>query len=177
VGEALEYVLVTLLSREAERYKESLFGEWEQQFDDMKQEIVRISHEKENELLNSQEEESESGTKEEPSKSAEAVANGGDQKKQGTRTTKTANSKAAAVPKVVPLRFVVHAGYHTGQTFHLQCAAAKPCFVGRSKQAKYKKNGLSLHLDLEMSTAHAQIGLDPDTFQPYIVDTGCVRVR
>jgi hypothetical protein len=73
---------------------------------------------------------------------------------------------------VVPIRFICQDGYHTGETFHLLCSAAKPCLAGRSKQARYKKNGLSLYRDLEMSTSHAQIGLDADTLQPYIMDTG-----
>jgi TolA-binding protein len=166
VEEALEYVLVTLLGKEADRYKESLFEEWDMQFDDMKQEVVRISHNKENEILNSNKEEE--GEDEQPP-SAEAAKGDDDTKKKGSRKPK---ANKAAAPTVVPIRFICQDGYHTGETFHLLCSAAKPCLAGRSKQARYKKNGLSLYRDLEMSTAHAQIGLDADTLQPYIMDTG-----
>lgn len=163
VDEVLEYVLVTRLSQEADLYKEALFEKWERHFDELKQEIVRISHEKENEVLASNEAEN-------CAKGADEAAAGGALKKK--KTGSTANKAAA-----VPIRVVVHKGFHAGQTFHLQCAAAKPCLVGRSKQAKYKKNGISLHGDLEMSTSHGQIGLDAETLQPYVADAGYVLSR
>lgn len=172
--EALEYVLVTLLGKEADRYTESLFEEWDMQFDDMKQEVVRISHNKENEILTSQEfvsgsNKEKEGEDEQPA-SAEAAKRDDETKKKGSQKSSKANK--AAAPTVVPIRFICQDGYHTGETFHLLCSAAKPCLAGRSKQARYKKNGLSLYRDLEMSTSHAQIGLDADTLQPYIMDTG-----
>jgi hypothetical protein len=67
--------------------------------------------------------------------------------------------RAAGVP--VSLLCTTKGPYHD-QAFHLNVVPGKPCFVGRSRGVKFKRNGVSLPQDLEVSTTHGKIQASAD---------------
>ena len=68
--------------------------------------------------------------------------------------TKTVARKAPA--KGIAIQVDVITGLYNGQSFTLRPTLKSPCWVGRSKGKKFKQKGISLPLDLEVSTTHGK---------------------
>jgi hypothetical protein len=149
VAELLGQLTVHRFASEADALKDDLFAELDRQFDAQVQELVEMSHEKENEIA----------------RLAEEAA-----RKPGAVSKKTSATRAPTTRAPIHVRVVVLSGPHMGEEFLLDLKAAHACIIGRSTSVKTRKNGVSLNRDLEASTYHAYIGVDPDSDLIYIED-------
>lgn len=61
-------------------------------------------------------------------------------------------------------------GPYNDKAFHLNVVLGKPCLIGRSRGAKFKRNGVSLSEDPEVSTTHGKIELSTDGGAVIFVD-------
>jgi hypothetical protein len=89
--------------------------------------------------------------------------------RQPSKTLGTSRGRNAGIP--VSLLCTTNGDYKD-HAFHLMVMPGKPCLVGRSRGVKFKRNGVSLPNDQEVSTTHGKIELSADGCSVTFEDAG-----
>lgn len=85
-------------------------------------------------------------------------------------TTAEADAIKSSSASVSTIKIIVIVGPQASSEYTLCPKPGTPCFVGRSKGKKFAKNGLSLHMDQEVSTTHGKFVSEGGLF--YFIDVG-----
>ncbi len=97
-------------------------------------------------------------------------------KAASTRSTRAKKATAdvaaprAANEKPDTIHIDVVDGPYNGEFYDLQPKSRSPCWLGRSSSAKFKERGISLPLDLEVSTTHGKFEFKQGKF--FYTDAG-----